>query len=69
MDKKKLLPVIIVLTTFFSAISAFAQVASVKGVVVVCPGGEEPVVQQRIISAVTTALDISSKRVFVTRLA
>ena len=26
-------------------------------------GGEEPVVQQRIISAVTTALDISSKRV------
>ena len=42
---------------------------TVKGVVVVCPGGEEPVVQQRIISAVTTALDISSKRVFVTRLA
>ena len=31
---------------------------TVKGVVVVCPGGEEPVVQQRIISAVTTALDI-----------
>ena len=42
---------------------------TVKGVVVVCPGGEEPVVQQRIISEVTTALDISSKRVFVTRLA
>lgn len=42
---------------------------TVKGVVVVCPGGEDPVVQQRIVSAVTTALDISSKRVFVTRLA
>ena len=47
MDKKKLLPVIIVLTTFFSAISAFAQVASVKGVVVDSNG--EPVIQAGVV--------------------
>lgn len=41
---------------------------TVKGVVVVCAGGEDPVVQQRILNAVTTALNISSKRVCVTRL-
>lgn len=40
---------------------------TVKGVVVVCSGGENPVVQQRIIDAVTTALNVSSKRVCVTR--
>ena len=40
----------------------------VKGVVVVCPGGEDPVVQQRIIRAVTTALNLSSQRVCVTKL-
>lgn len=40
---------------------------TVKGVVVVCSGGEDPVVQQRVIDAVTTALNISSKRVCVTR--
>ena len=42
MDKKRLLPVIIVLASFFSAISAFAQVAPVKGVVVDANG--EPVI-------------------------
>lgn len=41
---------------------------TVKGVVVVCSGGENPTVQQRIISAVTTALNISSKKVCVTKL-
>mgnify|MGYP005810184295 FL=1 len=39
----------------------------VKGVVVVCPGGEDPVVQQRIIHAVTTALNLSSQHVCVTK--
>ncbi|MVB12988.1 hypothetical protein CAFE_37410 [Caprobacter fermentans] len=37
----------------------------VKGVVVVCDGGGNPVVQQSVIDAVTTALDISSVRVCV----
>ncbi|MBW7573467.1 stage III sporulation protein AG [Caproiciproducens faecalis] len=37
----------------------------IKGVVVVCDGGDNPVVQQDIISAVTTALDITSVRVCV----
>lgn len=41
---------------------------TVKGVVIVCSGGEDPIVQQRIIDAVTTALNVSSKRVCVTRL-
>ncbi len=40
----------------------------IKGVVVVCQGGDDPVVQKRISQAVTTALDISSKRVCVTKL-
>lgn len=37
----------------------------VKGVVVVCDGGGNPAVQQNIINAVTTALDISSVQVCV----
>ena len=37
----------------------------IKGVVVVCDGGDNPTVQQNIVSAVTTALDISSVRVCV----
>ncbi|MBE6759971.1 MAG: hypothetical protein E7554_07775 [Ruminococcaceae bacterium] len=40
---------------------------SVSGVVVVCPGAEDPVVAQRIMSVVTTALDISPKRVCITQ--
>ena len=40
---------------------------TVKGVVIVCEGGDQPLVQQRIIDAVTTALNISSKRVCVTK--
>jgi stage III sporulation protein AG len=37
----------------------------IKGVVVVCDGGDNPTVQQNIITAVTTALDITSVRVCV----
>lgn len=47
MYKKKLMPVVIVLATFFSAISAFAQVAPVKGVVVDANG--EPVIQAGVV--------------------
>ncbi len=37
----------------------------IKGVVIVCDGGESASVKQRIIEAVTTALDISSEKVCV----
>ena len=37
----------------------------VKGVVVVCSGGNDPVIQQKVTQAVTTALDITSARVCV----
>ncbi len=40
----------------------------VQGVVVVCEGGDSPAVQQSVTDAVTTALDISSSRVCVTKL-
>ncbi|HHV51283.1 MAG TPA: stage III sporulation protein AG [Clostridiales bacterium] len=40
---------------------------TVRGVVVVCQGGDQPIVQERIINLVTTALNISSKRVCVTK--
>ena len=39
----------------------------IKGVIIVCPGGEDPTVQQRIITAITTALNISSNKVCVTK--
>jgi stage III sporulation protein AG len=39
----------------------------VKGVIVICPGGDNPVVRRRIVEAVTTALNIPSKRVCVTK--
>lgn len=41
---------------------------TVKGVVVVCQGGDQPQVQQRVINAITAALNISSKRICVTKL-
>lgn len=41
---------------------------TVKGVVVVCSGGDDPIVQKRIVNAITTALNITSKRVCVTKL-
>ena len=37
----------------------------IKGVVVVCDGGDNPLIQQKVIQAVTTALDITSTRVCV----
>ena len=40
---------------------------TVKGVVIVCNGGDNPVVQKKIIDAVKTALNITSKRVYVTK--
>lgn len=40
---------------------------TVKGVVIVCKGGDNPVVQKKIIDAVKTALNITSKRVYVTK--
>lgn len=39
----------------------------IKGVVVVCQGGNEPLVNQQIINVLTTVLNISSSRVFVTK--
>lgn len=39
----------------------------IKGVIIVCSGGDNPTVQQRIISAVTTALSIPSNKVCVTK--
>lgn len=39
----------------------------VKGVVVVCEGGDNPTVQQNVTEAVTTALNISSARVCVVK--
>jgi len=38
---------------------------TVKGVVVVCEGGDQAIVQQRITDAVTTALGVTAKRVCV----
>ena len=40
----------------------------VRGVVVVCDGGDDPVVVSRVMSAVTKSLDISSDKVCVTKL-
>lgn len=40
---------------------------TVKGVVVVCDGGNNAAVSERVIAAVTTALNISSRRVCVTK--
>lgn len=41
---------------------------TVKGVAVVCEGGDQPLVQERVLKAVTTVLNISSSRVCVTKL-
>ncbi|MBQ8057145.1 MAG: hypothetical protein IJ275_02285 [Ruminococcus sp.] len=40
----------------------------VRGVVIVCDGGDEPLVVSRVMSAVTKSLDISSNKVCVTKL-
>ena len=49
------------------ALSVTQVQPTVKGVVIVCDGGDNPNTQQRIINAVTTALNITSKRVCVTK--
>ncbi len=41
---------------------------TVRGVVVVCDGGDREEIREQIVQAVTVALNISSKRVFVTKL-
>lgn len=41
---------------------------TVRGVAVVCDGGENPVTKEKIIDVVTKALNISSSRVSVTKL-
>ncbi|MGI5893547.1 MAG: hypothetical protein ACOX6P_03035 [Candidatus Merdivicinus sp.] len=41
----------------------------IKGVIIVCEGGEDPVTVSRIMDAVTTALAISSAKVCITKLA
>lgn len=40
----------------------------VRGVVVVCDGGDDPLIVARVMSAVTRSLDISSNKVCVTKL-
>lgn len=40
----------------------------VRGVVIVCDGGDNPVVVSRVMSAVTKSLDISTNKVCVTKL-
>lgn len=40
----------------------------VRGVVVVCDGGDDPLIVSRVMSAVTRSLDISSNKVCVTKL-
>lgn len=40
----------------------------VRGVLVVCSGGESPIIKERVLEAVTKSLDISSAKVCVTKL-
>ena len=51
-----------------SALVAARLQPEIKGVAVLCDGGEDTVVQQRIIDAVTTVLNISSSCVCVTKM-
>lgn len=48
------------------ALSVMQIHPTIKGVVVVCAGGKNPDVKEKIINAVKTALNISAKKVFVT---
>ena len=41
---------------------------TVRGVVVVCEGGDDPVVAERVLSAVTKSLAVSSDKVSITKL-
>ena len=40
---------------------------TIKGVVIVCSGGNNPIIKEKITNAVKTALNITSKRVYVTK--
>ncbi len=40
----------------------------IKGVVIVCQGAQDPVVQERVLQSVTTALGISSSKVCITQI-
>lgn len=40
---------------------------AVEGVVVLCPGADDPVVEQRVVNVITTALGIGSNRVCVSK--
>ena len=42
---------------------------TVRGVVIVCDGGDDPIVVSRVLSAVTRSLSISSDKVCITKLA
>jgi len=39
----------------------------IKGAVVICPGADDPIVKNRIIDVITTALSINSARVCITK--
>ena len=41
---------------------------TVRGVVIVCDGGDDPVVVERVLGAVTRSLSVSSDRVYITKL-
>lgn len=41
---------------------------TVRGVVIVCSGGDDPVVVDRVLGAVTRSLSISSDKVYITKL-
>ena len=41
---------------------------TVRGVVIVCDGGDDPVVTDRVLGAVTRSLSISSDKVYITKL-
>lgn len=41
---------------------------TVRGVVIVCDGGDDPIVSDRVLGAVTRSLDISSDKVYITKL-
>ena len=46
---------------------AVTEIEPKKGVVVICPGGDDAIVKKRIVEATTTALNIASTRVCVTK--
>lgn len=43
------------------------ELPRVTGVLVVCTGGDSPIVKERVINAVSTVLNISSSKVYVTK--